>query len=167
MAVPEKIRQDVPRDIFDKATKIGERISLYEVRLISQTANLGDFKPVEAMATAGQSCELLRNDQEKKILVKANFAFDLRELNVLDNSMLSIRATFLVAYHFEDSLTDEEANVFGSTSAIPTAWPFWRELVYSTLSRMGVAPVTLPTYQLKRGDADAVAKEPHIASAQS
>lgn len=45
-------------------------------------------------------------------------------------------------------LNKETAALFARRNAVFNAWPFFRELVYTTVGRMGIPSVVLPTFRL-------------------
>jgi preprotein translocase subunit SecB len=85
-------------------------------------------------------------------LFEAAFSFEMAEdtEESRNDPPVAIRAVFALTYKVENlaSFSDEELQAFGEINGVLNAWPFWRELVYSTLSRMGMPPVTLPTFRV-------------------
>jgi hypothetical protein len=61
----------------------------------------------------------------------------------------SIRAIFELAYVLPPSheYTDEEMKEFVTGNVAFNAWPYFRELVQSTSTRMGLAAITLPLFR--------------------
>jgi hypothetical protein len=43
-----------------------------------------------------------------------------------------------------DNFTQREREVFGATSVLNVCWPYWRELVQSSMTRMGLPATVLP-----------------------
>jgi hypothetical protein len=76
-----------------------------------------------------------------------------------------ITSTFLVAYDAEN-LTDlraEHFHSFGALNGVFNAWPYWRELLHSLTSRMGLPAFLLPVLRI---GAERSTKSPAEHSAQ-
>jgi hypothetical protein len=148
----EKIVQKIPKAVLDKGAKVGEFINLCDVRLIFQEARLGNLKPCPAVATVGHGCKAARHAEQGQIHVEANFHFELRDQNLgaQADPMVLIRAVFTLSYHVSnlENISDDEINAFGTTSGSVSSWPYWRELLSSTMGRMGLPPMTLPSYRI-------------------
>ena len=63
---------------------------------------------------------------------------------------LSIEATFVLTYSAEsfEDLSDENLQAFATTNGVYNAWPYWREYVQSTVTRMGFPPIVVPVFRL-------------------
>ena len=73
-----------------------------------------------------------------------------------------IRGTFELAYELphDETFSSEELQAFGQVNAVFNAWPYWRELVQTSLARMGMPPLTVPVFRLVPEDAaDAVEED--------
>ena len=53
----------------------------------------------------------------------------------------------------------EELDAFGQVNAVFNAWPYWRELVQSSLARMSMPLLAVPVFRLPRNRTDAGAKQ--------
>ncbi|GBC96717.1 hypothetical protein HRbin16_02526 [bacterium HR16] len=58
--------------------------------------------------------------------------------------VLRIGAVYLVRYTTKQPVSADFAHIFQQSTLILTTYPYFRELVDSTMRRMGVPPVTLP-----------------------
>lgn len=67
-----------------------------------------------------------------------------------DNEVISIAATYVLKYQIDENLevNDEFINKFVETSVSLTIWPYFRELVNSTVSKMGLPPLILPLIKM-------------------
>lgn len=79
----------------------------------------------------------------------ANQSYRLDGYDNGDNQMLSIEATFALAFRSEQPMTETLFSVFQDVNLPVNSWPYFREFVASSSARMGWEPFTLPT--LKRG----------------
>ena len=58
-----------------------------------------------------------------------------------------ITAEFVLEYAVAKSpveVNDQVDNAFGKMTGVYNAWPYWREYVQSTISRLGLPPLALP-----------------------
>ena|SRR5690554_1287989 len=65
-----------------------------------------------------------------------------------DEEHLSIEVSFSALYLLTEELSDECLTEFGKHNVPYHVWPYWREYAQSTLTRMGVAPIQIPFYQV-------------------
>ena len=62
---------------------------------------------------------------------------------------IKIMATFESRYVSEQQLTGDELKAFSEDNVAFNVWPFWREYVQSTCSRLGMqTPLSVPLYRL-------------------
>ena len=57
---------------------------------------------------------------------------------------LKISGTYIVVFESNNEINDGFFNIYKETSLPLNVWPFFRELVNSTTSRMNIPPLTLP-----------------------
>ena len=113
---------------FDSPDKSDPRVDLYEVK-----AGVRIFR--------GPARDISALSQE--------------EIN--ESLLATIEANFLVSYWEQQDQSggylDENAlNHFGAANVPHNVWPYWRELVQSACSRMGLPRAVLPSYKLKKKD---------------
>jgi len=60
---------------------------------------------------------------------------------------IQIEIVFLVKVHSEDKFTDEFFDIYKNVSLHLNTWPYLREFVNQTTSRMNIPPLTLPFYK--------------------
>lgn len=63
---------------------------------------------------------------------------------------VSIFAEYGIFYEIPADIvfSKQTAAVFARRNAVFNAWPFFRELVHTTVGRMGIPPIILPTFRL-------------------
>lgn len=63
---------------------------------------------------------------------------------------LAIRAAFALDYELPPAAGFEESRLraFAMTNGVYNAWPYWREYVQSTTTRMGLPPIIVPVFRL-------------------
>jgi hypothetical protein len=50
----------------------------------------------------------------------------------------------------EVELTPQQLRAFGKVNALYNAWPYWRELVQTTVARMGLPRLVVPVFRVAR-----------------
>ena len=63
--------------------------------------------------------------------------------------LLEVECTFEVGLHVASPMTKDYFDIFARVNLPVNTWPYFREFVHSTISRMGLPPVVLPL--VKRG----------------
>jgi len=65
--------------------------------------------------------------------------------------LFSIETSFVLIYTVEsfDGLEEQNIHAFASTNGVYNAWPYWREFVQNTVSRMALPPTTLPVFRFR------------------
>ena len=85
-------------------------------------------------------------------------AFRLEVSNASDQRefQAEIRAKFGLSYQIpaDEEFTTEELEAFAGINAVFNAWPYWREWVQTSLSRMGMPVMTVPVFRIKRPAAE-------------
>ena len=57
-----------------------------------------------------------------------------------------------IARSLDEVFSSDELNEFGQVNAVFNAWPYWRELVQSSLARMSMPILTVPVYRVLPSD---------------
>ena len=88
--------------------------------------------------------------------------------------LASVETEFLVTYaeRLGAHLSDEALQLFADHNVPFNVWPYWREVVHATFSRMGLPRVVIPLYRMRKvkdesvrvGDEGNVAEEPKPAT---
>jgi preprotein translocase subunit SecB len=63
--------------------------------------------------------------------------------------LLEVECTFEVGLRVASPMTKDYSDIFARVNLPVNTWPYFREFVHSTISRMGLPPVVLPL--VKRG----------------
>lgn len=69
-----------------------------------------------------------------------------------DDPLFIIEADFEAIYLSKKELSKEELEEFAKQNVGFNVWPFWREYVQSTCSRMGITSVKVPFYKFNKSD---------------
>jgi hypothetical protein len=72
------------------------------------------------------------------------------EVNPADPAPIQITVTFAMTYLMPDAgaYPDDVLDEFARINAVFNAWPYWREYVQSTTSRMNLPPMVLPVMRV-------------------
>jgi preprotein translocase subunit SecB len=130
---------------------VSERVQLKDVRLISCKC---DQTPE---ATLGKkdyginySTEVQIDKKNGYVIVTAKFQFKAFTESKTQKPVILIDASFLLAYKIEnfEGLTQKGFEQFANLNGIYNAWPYWREFVQNTVTRMGLPSLTIPVFRL-------------------
>ena len=86
--------------------------------------------------------------------IEVTFALEVRGDGDTEASQVEVRATFELSYRIPEnqSVSGEEWQAFADVNAVFNAWPYWRELVHTSFARMGLPPLTVPVFRVRRTD---------------
>jgi hypothetical protein len=84
----------------------------------------------------------------RKLSSAVQFSFDV--VNEDEDEMFSLHCMFRADYELEEGYepTPEEIGAFAESNAVFNCWPYFRELVQSTLARMNYPPLSIPFLRL-------------------
>ena len=89
--------------------------------------------------------------------LKVDVAFQLELRSDTDEEVLQgeIRGTFELSYEVPDGevFATEELEAFADFNAVFNAWPYWRELVQTSMARMSLPVLTVPVFRITPRDA--------------
>ena len=130
-----------------------EKISPEEYRKILDGIDLKNILLSELKATIKH--ELLSEGMKIGIKENTHYAYEDNELIVTNKYVLTaknndkkivlkIEGIFIVVFESEYEITDDFFEIYKDISLPLNVWPFFRELVNSTTSRMNIPPFTLP-----------------------
>lgn len=63
--------------------------------------------------------------------------------------VLTIEACFEALYQAKKELSKDELEAFAARNVGYNVWPYWREYLQSTCSRMSIIPIKVPFYKFK------------------
>jgi preprotein translocase subunit SecB len=68
-----------------------------------------------------------------------------------DKTVLSLMATYELTYLIpkETPVSQQDLNDFARPNAMFNVWPYWREYVQNTITRMNLPPLVLPLFRVK------------------
>lgn len=90
------------------------------------------------------------DDEDFKYRYRICYKFGIRYVNKdLEEDdenfvLIEIKADFESHYLSDEELREEEIEVFSELNVPYNIWPYWREYIQSTCSRMGLPPIAVP-----------------------
>ncbi|MEW6199445.1 MAG: hypothetical protein AB1601_12385 [Planctomycetota bacterium] len=136
------------------ASAVAERVEIRAVRLIrsacSQSPRAAHVKQFKAELNR---CSHHRLDERKNtIAVIAGFSLTGRDASQppVAEPDLDVSADFLLLYTASSlaGLAQPNFEKFAELNGTYNAWPYWREFLQSTMSRMGISPFVLPVFRI-------------------
>ncbi|MBC8218458.1 MAG: hypothetical protein H8E73_08340 [Planctomycetes bacterium] len=127
-------------------------VELLKIRLKSCTANnnlgkgtLPPYVDTHANITVNIDREAGQVHVLPSIQAIARYEDTAAELPPVDMPLF-IHATFSLTYSAKslEGISDEHINAFSMQTSFFCVWPYWREFVASTVSRMGLPALTVP-----------------------
>lgn len=145
---------------MDLAAAVAKAVDITDVRMVEMHSKHSRWEgKAPALRRMGHTANTKRSSSGDSIIASVEMYFEMAEDTdeSKDEPPLIICATFDLNYRVENlrQFSDEQVQAFGTVNGAYNAWPFWRELVYTTLSRMGVPPVTLPVFRVLPADKSA------------
>ncbi|MCD4830595.1 MAG: hypothetical protein K8R02_02160 [Anaerohalosphaeraceae bacterium] len=149
--VAEKKNCDVDLEL---AIQISDQIELKEVRLLESSCSQQQvFVQGEKQFDINRTVRVEVDMDSKNIMVFPTFelkGYSESEALKQNNPFLNIKAVFLLVYQAKDlsNFNQKAFDSFGQANGIYNAWPYWREYVQNTTSRMGLPVLTVPVFRV-------------------
>jgi len=130
---------------------VSNRVQLKDVRLISCKC---DQTPEAILGrktyNINYSTEVQLDKKKGYIIVTAKFHFEAFTESKTQKPVIFIDTSFLLAYKIEnfEGLTQKGFEQFASLNGIYNAWPYWREFVQNTVTRMGLPSLSIPVFRI-------------------
>ena len=92
---------------------------------------------------------------EGSLQIEAMFSLEIRSDSEEETLQAEIRGNFELSYQIPDgeNFSAEELAAFAEFNAVFNAWPYWRELVQTSLARMSLPVLTVPVFRVSPKDA--------------
>jgi hypothetical protein len=141
---------------MELAVQVSDRVQIQDVRLVRcncqmQPAALALPAPMRFRWSFAHNASTQAKPDGTHIAVLARFRFSAnREGSTGDQPSIAIEATFLLTYAASsmNGLGEEHLRSFGTFNGVFNAWPYWRELLQSITSRMGLPGLVVPVFRL-------------------
>ena len=132
------------------SVQIGDvRLREGRFRSLCEAPNLPD----ELSATSSHETEVTMDPgADTAFTISVRFLLEVRPAPDGDDVLAEVGAVFDLSYHVpaDEAFSFEEIEGFGQLNAVFNAWPYWREFVQTSLSRMAMPGLTVPLYRLPR-----------------
>jgi preprotein translocase subunit SecB len=149
-------KTDNLKEMLEQAYAVSDRIQLENVilahceaeRAPEMSSRMDDGK----LTTTVSQIAFGKDDNSSKLHLMVSFVLHVsgREKDEEDPP-LRVKASFVLFYAVAsfEGLSDDHFYSFGATNGMLNVWPYWRELVHSMTSRMGMPkPVVVPVFRL-------------------
>lgn len=109
----------------------------------------------ELVATASHEASVTKEPRDDAtFVISVSFSLEIRDAVGANDLHAEVSAVFDLAYSLPGAVTfpAEELEGFAHLNSVFNAWPYWREIVQTSLSRMAMPVLTVPLYRLPRRD---------------
>lgn len=135
-----------------------ENVRLVEAHLRASVSTPPDDGDTETEMKLGRKAVVVDDVKDGHFNVRADFVFKLvsqaKDGSEAENEqpLVEISACLELGYRLppDAQFSKEELSEFGNVNAVFNAWPYWREFIQSSISRMGLPPVVLPVFRLPK-----------------
>lgn len=121
--------------------KILSGIELQNIQLSDFKASIKNELLSEGMEIAIKEKAKYKNEDDEFIVTNI---YTLTAKNKEKKIALKIEGVYIVTFESSHEVSDEFFDIYKKLSLPLNVWPFFRELVNSTTSRMNIPPFTLP-----------------------
>jgi preprotein translocase subunit SecB len=138
-------------EVLQRISHIIAAVQLQSVRLVESTAKANIRSPKEV----GKIDMFVDTSTQPPELPEDGLLYIQPTIHTLvtsqDKTVVSIMATYELIYIIPKELkvTQDELNDFARLNAMFNVWPYWREFVQSTITRMNLPPLVLPLFRVK------------------
>lgn len=155
------ISSEAGRNPFELAEPVSRRVQIRSLVLLEghglrdPDLSLISYKNLRP-ETLVKEISFARPTDSMRLLVRPSFSMRLvkkegeaKYEEDSEKSPLTVEASFIITYVLSstDGLDEENFHAFAGTNGVYNAWPYWREYVSNTVSRMGLPPITLPVFR--------------------
>lgn len=135
------------------SAKVSARVEIEEVSLLSADVRRSDeFKPGKTQVEFQPEIAYRLDKANSRISLKIRFVLTLsnRDRNEKTYEALKFDVVFVLTYKLSSlgGLTRSHFSAFGELNGVFNVWPYWREFVQSTTTRMGLPPLMVPSLKL-------------------
>ena len=112
-------------------------------------------RPLEAIETfavdSWQDVLVVKEpDDDGLLLIETRFWLKILSDDDDEELLADIHGSFELAYLIpqEERFSSDAFAAFGHVNSVFNSWPYWRELVHSSLARMSMPMLTIPVYRV-------------------
>lgn len=146
---------------YQKAAKVAQYVEILDVSLDASEACLlapreQAYRAREWILFHTKSCSYIFKEEVREIWATVRLSASFRSSEDDAAEIVRCSAVFSVGYQFNavggpsPEERDDFFSAFANVNAVFNVWPYFRELVQSSLARMGLQPVALPVYRVNQ-----------------
>lgn len=132
-------------------SELSQIVELQDIRLIAIDAGLvaNQFSDKLSISIAHSGVGEF-SSEDHKVRVLAQFKLEACAEDPESKPSVRIRAAFELTYRVPDDVhvLQEAVQQFAKANGVFNAWPYWREIVHSTTTRMGLPGFVAPVLRL-------------------
>ncbi len=138
-------------EVIKRISHLIAAVQLHSVRLVESTVKSSIRSPKEA----GEIDLFVDTSTQPPNMPEDGWLYFQPTINTLVTSqgktVVSIMATYELIYLIPKDMqvTQDELNDFARLNTMFNVWPYWREFVQSTVTRMNLPPLVLPLFRIK------------------
>jgi preprotein translocase subunit SecB len=133
--------------VQERFAKLSTNLVLHNIRLYKFEASFNDEKINVSMEESKVYIDKNVYYQvvaDNHVRVFQEFFFKVALQNNPDEVLIKINPSYILDFQVGGPMDDEIFKIFADSTVLVDSWPYFREIVQSTLLRMGLAPVVLP-----------------------
>ena len=138
-----------PAALVELSKRVAAKVEILQIRLVQSTvkAELERPEPPEHVRH-GLQVNCVADRETKTITVRVKFLFRAHYEDGKEPSTapLIVDAEFMLAYQVPslDGIEEKHIDAFAKLNGAYNAWPYWREYLQSSLTRVGLPALTVP-----------------------
>ena len=157
MAQLSPFEEPIPKDILRKVADVVPRLEIEDVRLIGLSSKLKapphQDAAIDVSTSHDSDCRIVG---ETRLVARLSFTLKATSSAEPPRDVFEVAAVYRVVYSSDTALTElsfDNLKTFAAVNAVHNVWPYWRELVQSVVSRMGLPPLTVPLLKVRKPEA--------------
>jgi len=135
-------------------SKIISVVQIEEIRVCEASCR-SLVRPVDIAESVGEMTSIdvdvvKKPEGDGLLLIRTQFNLEIRGGGGEGELQAEVRGIFELSYQVpaDEKFSSDELKGFGKVNAVFNAWPYWRELVQSSLARMSMPVLTVPVHRL-------------------
>lgn len=156
MKLPPQTRvESFSPETMKSAAKVGPRAVLLDIRLRQlNAADKGLLMSDEMRERTLLTHSVHRDLESSSAVVSCSMRYEMAHSTPesMAEPPLIVEAVFVLTYKIAglDEVLKEDLEAFAEVNGLFNAWPYWRELLSSTVTRMGVLSPPAPTLRIRQ-----------------
>lgn len=161
----------IPAHPFELAIPVSDRVQIKNIFTMACRAKRGESA---RFATGGFGLKyhqvvegVIADRAASQIKVRLSFSvITTKDGDPELDPLMQIDATFELVYSLEsfEGIEDQNLQAFACTNGVYNAWPYWREFVQSTTTRMGLPALVPPVFRFPKAHEPSIPAEPEQPS---